>query len=96
MYIMSIVLNLLINKQFMVTGIMSGNILGSFIVFFVILIICFFIALFIALLFKCFYFIVCKIFKRNAKEIFSKVFWYIFTVLCYISVFIIFLKMIEY
>jgi len=96
LYVMSIGLYYLINKQLILTGFMSGPVLGSFLIFVFITAVCFLASVAIGIVVKYVYAGWCGICKAQPKQMLAHTSWTIFTVLCYAAVFIIFLKMIEY
>ncbi|MDR1940915.1 MAG: hypothetical protein LBQ47_01135 [Endomicrobium sp.] len=96
LYCMSALLYYFINKQLILTDIMAGPLIGSAVVFAVIAAVNFALALLISVVFRYCYFAWCKLFKIKPKRILLKAFWGAFTVLCYISAAVIFLKMTQY
>ncbi len=96
LYFFSLILYFFVNKQLMFTGVMSGPLLGSAAIFAVIVFVCFVIAFVISLLSKFCYLAICSICRYQSKAMLFKTFWTIFTVFCYATVFVIFLKMTEY
>lgn len=96
LYIMSVILYYFINKQLILTGIMSGYLLGSAAVFAVIVAVCFLVAMIISIITKYLYNAGCSLCKVQPKAMLISTCWWIFTFLCYAVVFVIFLKMIEY
>ncbi|MDR3256900.1 MAG: hypothetical protein LBT18_04585 [Endomicrobium sp.] len=95
-YAMSALLYYFVNKQLMLTGVMSGFVFGSLVIYGAVVIFCFIMSLILSLLVKYSYTVGYWIFKIRQKAILSKVFWIIFTGLIYLVIFIIFLKATEY
>lgn len=96
LYGLCAVLYFFINQQIILTGFMSGFLMGSAIIYGLVILVSFLIALLISLVSKYCYLAGCGICKIQPKRMLPQTCWMIFTVLSYASVFIIFLKMIEY
>ena len=96
MYAFCLALYQFVNRQLILTGVMSGMLAGALILFGIITAVSFVIALVISLISKYCYAGWCGICKVNPKPMLPKTAWSIFTALCYFAVFIIFFKMIEY
>ena len=96
LYCMCACLYYFINKQVILTGFMSGFILGSFVIYITVLFFSFLFALLFSIAGKYVYAFYSGLRGKGKKAFFFKLFWTVFTILCYMIVFIVFFKMIEY
>lgn len=96
LYVMIVGLFFLAQSQSILSGILQNFFFTTIFSFVIILILCSVAAFVVTVLAQYVCLVWCRIKKLTTKKLFSKTMWYLFTAFCYISVLLIFLKLVEY